>query len=46
MVARRDLAVIELSRIKVADMGGRAMVHRQIEHLVKVAVVEGTIPAH
>src|SRR5206468_11144840 len=46
MVARRDLALIELNRIKVADMGGHTMVHRQIEHLVEVAVVEGTIPTH
>ena len=46
MVARRDLAVIELSRIKVADMGWRTMVYRQIKHLVEVAVVEGAIPAH
>ena len=46
MVARRDLAVIELIRIKVADMGGCTMAHRQIEHLVEVAVVEGAIPTH
>ncbi len=46
MVARCDLALIELRRIKVADMSGRAMIHRQIEHLVEVAVVEGAVPAH
>ncbi len=46
MVARGDLAPIELRRIKVADMSGRAMVHRQIEHLVEVAVVQRAIPAH
>ena len=46
MVARCDLALIELHQIKVADMSGGAMIHRQIEHLVEVAVVEGTIPTH
>src|SRR5688572_62249 len=46
MIARGDLAPIELRRIKVADMGGGAMIHRQIEHLVEVAVVESAIPAH
>ena len=46
MVARRDLSLIELNRIEVPDMGGRAMVHRQIEHLVEVAVVESPVPAH
>src|SRR5437870_5929611 len=46
MVARRDLALIEWSRIKVADMSGRTIIYRQIEHLVEVAVVEGAIPAH
>ena len=46
MVARRDLALIELNRIKVSDMGWRTMVHRQIEHLVEVAVVEGAVPTH
>ena len=46
MVTRRDLAVIELSRIEVADMGRRTMVHRQIEHLVEVTVVERAVPTH
>ena len=46
MVARRDLALIELNWIKVADISGGTMVDRQIEHLVEVAVVEGAIPAH
>ena len=46
MVARCDLALIELNRIEVADMGGRAMVHWQIEHLVEIAVVQGAVPAY
>src|SRR5256885_445336 len=46
VVARRDPAVMELPQIKVANMGRRTMAHRQIEHLVEVAVVEGAIPTH
>ena len=45
MVAYRDLSLIQLHRVEVADMGWRAMVHRQIQHLVEVAVIESAIPA-
>jgi hypothetical protein len=46
MVARRDPSMMELHRIKLTDMARRTMAHRQIEHLVEVAVVEGPIPTH
>src|SRR5678809_81487 len=46
VVARRDLAVIELCRIKVPDMSWRTMAHRQVEHLVEVAVVERAVPTN
>lgn len=46
MVTRRDLTLIETNSIEVADMSGRTMIHRQIEHLVEVAIVNGAIPAY
>ena len=46
MVARGDPASVELRWIEVANMSRYPMTHRQIEHLVEVAVVEGAIPAH
>ena len=46
MVTGGDLAVIELSRVKVTNMSGSPVRYRQIEHLVEVTVVEDAIPAH
>lgn len=44
MVARRDLALIELNRIEVPNMCGCTIPHRQIEHLIEITVIEGAIP--
>ena len=46
MVAGCDLALMESIQIKVTDMSGRTMAHRQIEHLVEVAVVERAVPTY
>jgi len=45
MVVRDNLTLRELNRVEVADISGRALAHRQIQHLVEVAIVESSIPA-
>jgi len=46
MVVGDDLAMLELSRVEVSDMGRHAMVNRKVEHLVEVAIVQSAIPAN
>ena len=45
MVARDDLAVMELSGIEVADVRRRSVINRKFEHLVEVTVVEFAVPS-
>src|SRR6266851_4174057 len=45
VLADRDAPAIQQRGIEIADVGGCAKAHRQVEHLVEIAIVERPIPA-
>src|SRR5262245_33827074 len=45
VVAGDDAAAFEARRVEVAHVRRRAVVERQVEHLVEVAVVQAAVPA-
>jgi hypothetical protein len=46
VVAGDDGAACQGSQVEVADVARQALRHRQVEHLVEVAVVQRAVPSH
>ncbi len=45
MLAGDDAALMQPRGVEVADVRGRAVIQRQFQHLIEVAIVERTVPA-